>query len=249
MNTFEDLQPTRAVVAGDWHGNSLHAERAIRWAAEHHTNVILHVGDYGYKFDPKFMARQQRVLEEEDSVLAFVPGNHEWYDYLDKLEAEHGCTAIPLRPNIFYLPRNFRWTWNGTSFLALGGAHSVDRPWRRPGREWWARETITVEEAEQAIADGPADVMICHDIPAGVRVPCIEGNPHGFPQAEIYAADLHRARLREVVDAVQPRRLFAGHYHCRLTAMLDGDGYRTQVDILADDSAPLAENLTLLDLV
>ncbi|WP_068059329.1 metallophosphoesterase family protein [Nocardia xishanensis] len=248
MTAWEDLAPTRLAIAGDWHGNQFHAVRAIEYAAEQGADVIVHVGDFAYDFKPKFMAAVQRALEDAGLVLGFVPGNHENWTYLDTREQEHGCTAIPLRPNIFYLPRCYRWTWGGVSFLALGGAHSVDRPWRVPGKSWWRRETITQAEADRAIAGGAADVMICHDVPSGVRIPCIESNPLGFPQAEIYAADVHRARLREVVDVVQPRRLFAGHYHCRLTAELDCGSYRTQVDILADDSAPLADNTTLVDI-
>jgi hypothetical protein len=248
MNAFEQLTPARLAIMGDTHGNSFYTVRAIERAAEQGADAILHVGDFAYKFDPKFMARIQRVLEDNGLILGFVAGNHENWDYLDKREAEYGCTAIPLRPNIFYLPRCYRWTWNGVAFLALGGAHSVDRPWRVSGREWWARETISYKEARQAVDGGPADVMICHDVPAGVRIPCIEGNPHGFPQAEIYAAECHRRQLRLIVDEVMPRRLFAGHYHCRLTDTLHGNSYQTVVDILADDSEPLGDNTIIVDM-
>ncbi|MFE5290370.1 metallophosphoesterase [Nocardia sp. NPDC056611] len=250
MTDWEQLNPTKIAIAGDWHANQHHAKRAIRWAAEQGAQAILHVGDFAFDMRPKFFAAVQRALEDTGLVLGWVDGNHDHHERLNALVADHGRTAIPLRPNIFYLPRTYRWEWKGTSFLALGGAHSVDRPWRTPGREWWPGETITIAQAQRATDDGLADVMITHDVPAGVRIPCIEGNPLGFPAREIEAAEQHRELLRRVVDQVQPKRLFAGHYHCRLTTPLDdiSRGYRTMVTILADDSAPVAENVVVFKL-
>ncbi|MEV6219931.1 metallophosphoesterase [Nocardia sp. NPDC051833] len=246
--TWETLNPTRIAVAGDWHGNSFHADRAIRHAAEHGAQAVLHVGDFAYKFAPSFMAKVQRALEDTGLTLAFVGGNHDDWDRLDLLEADHGCTAILMRPNIYYLPRGYRWAWSGVSFLALGGAHSVDRPWRARG-EWWARETISVGEALNASLDGHADVMITHDVPDGVRIPCIEGNPIGFPDSEIEAAQRHRELLRNVVSEIRPQHLFAGHYHCRLDAPLIGRDYRTEVHILDMDGGAMADNVMIVDLV
>lgn len=245
--TWEQFTPTRIAFMGDVHGNSFHTDRAIRYAAEQGAQVVIQVGDFAYRFAPSFMAKVQRALEEIGLTLGFVGGNHDSYDYLDRFEVEHGTTAIPLRPNIFYLPRGYRWTWSGVSFLALGGAHSVDRLWRARG-EWWARETITIGEAVTAANGGHADVMICHDVPDGVRIPCIEGNPCGFPESEIAAAQQHRELLRRVVDEVQPAHLFAGHYHCRLDATLVGRGYRTEVHILDMDGGRMTDNLTMLSL-
>lgn len=243
---WEDFAPSRIAFMGDVHGNGFHTDRAIRYAADYGAQVVLHVGDFGYRFSPSFMAKVQRALEDTGLVLGFAPGNHDDYDRLDALEAGHGCTAIPMRPNIFYLPRGFRWTWSGVSFLALGGAHSVDRPWRARG-EWWARETITIGEAVTAANGGRADVMITHDVPDGVRIPCIEGNPIGFPESEIEAAQRHRELLRRVVDVVQPKHLFAGHYHCRLNAPLVGRDYRTEVHILDMDGGAMADNVMIVE--
>ncbi len=245
---FEQLEPLQVGIAGDWHGNQHYAKRAILYAADQGAQAILHVGDFAYDMRPNFFAAVQRALEDTGLTLGWVDGNHDRHDALRELVAEHGIAPIPLRPNIFYLPRGYRWTWNGTRFLALGGAHSVDRPWRTPGREWWPGETISVEQAAAVKAGGVADVMLCHDVPAGVRIPCIEGNPLGFPVSEIEAAEQYRRLLRSVVDVVRPRHLFAGHYHCRLDVQLDGDGYTTHVTILDADSAPADANTMIVDL-
>ncbi|MFE7744386.1 metallophosphoesterase [Nocardia sp. NPDC057455] len=248
LDAWESLNPIKVVGAGDWHGNGNFAVRAVRYAADQGADVILHVGDFAFDFAPKYMAALQRALEDTGLTLGFVSGNHDSYDYLDKREAEHGCTAIPLRPNIYYLPRCYRWSWNGIRFLAMGGAVSVDRQWRIPGREWWDRETITFREAQKATDDGLVDVMICHDVPAGVHIPGIAGNPHGFPQREIDASEQHRYLLRQIVDQVQPKLVFSGHYHCRHTGILHGDGYTSEVHILDCDGAEFDDNMTVVDL-
>ncbi|WP_280195808.1 metallophosphoesterase family protein [Nocardia farcinica] len=254
MIVFEELNPVKVAVAGDWHANAHYARKAVRHAAGQGAEAILHVGDFAYdmreNFDgsPDFLDHVQDALEETGLVLGWVDGNHDNHTLLAELVRDHGHTAIPIRPNIYYLPRGYRWIWNGVRFLAMGGAHSVDRPWRRPHIEWWPGETITTADALRACEGGPADIMICHDVPAGVRIPCIEGNPYGFPHAQISAAELNRRVLRGVVDVVQPKRLFAGHYHCRLTAELVAGNYRTRVDILDADHAPVDANTTLLDL-
>lgn len=248
MTAWEDLNPTRIAILGDIHGNTERACNAVKWAAEHGAEAIIQVGDFGYRMSPWFLLKLQKTLEDTGILLGWVGGNHDEWPKLDAWQAEHGVTAIPVRPNIFYLPRTYRWTWSGMRFLAMGGAVSVDKKWRTPGVEWWPRETIDWHEAQKACDDGPVDVIISHDVPHGVRIPCIEGNPAGFPADTLAEADAHRQLLRQIVDQVTPRHLYAGHYHCRLTDPLHGNGYQTVVSILDADWAPIADNLTVVDL-
>ncbi len=251
MTDWDGLNPAKVALCGDWHANQHYAKRAIEYAKEQGAEAILHVGDFGYTFEDRFIRHVQYALEDAGLTLGFVDGNHEDHQYLGGLVDRYGITPIPIqaipRNNLFYLPRTYRWTWNGVSFLALGGAHSADRPWRRPGIEWWPDETISWQQAQQACDDGAADVMITHDVPDGVFIPSIQDNPLGFPATEIAAAEQHRELLRQIVDQVNPKCLFAGHYHCRLVAVLEGTGYQTVVNILHSDSAPVCENTVVVD--
>jgi predicted phosphodiesterase len=244
-------------VSGDWHANQHFAKRAIECAKDNGAQLILHVGDFGYTFSRKFMSDVNYALRRAGIPLGFVDGNHENHELLNSLVDAYrdmnggrlGAIAWPKAPNIFYLPRTFRWEWSGVRFLALGGAHSVDRKWRVPGVEWWPDETISWQEAEQAVKGGPADVMICHDVPAGVGIPWIEGNPLGFSESEIYQADCHRQLLREVVEYVEPEYLYAGHYHGRHTTELRSDHFSTTVEILDMDRDPIGNNTIIVDLL
>src|SRR6059058_2673772 len=58
-------------------------------------------------------------------------------------------------------------TWKGLSFLALGGAASIDRKHRRDRYSWWVEEYLTEEDILTAQSSGPVDIMITHDSPYG----------------------------------------------------------------------------------
>ncbi|WP_280762136.1 metallophosphoesterase family protein [Prescottella agglutinans] len=229
--------------------NGRHAVRAIRVAVDAGADAILHVGDFGYTFDRRFMNDVDDALAHHNMVLGFVDGNHEDFYRLRTAALQQGAQGVTyMRPRILHLHRGYRWQWGDISFLALGGAHSVDKPWRTPGKSWWPEEAITFDQANDVILGGPADVMICHDAPTGVTIPGIDGNPYGFPEMEIRAADQHRDLLRAVVDAVQPRHLWHWHYHVRYDDLLHGDGYTTHVHGLAHDGEPMVHNLAFIDL-
>lgn len=196
--------------SGDWHMNTKYATSAIYWARKQDADVIVHTGDFGYNFTDGFLNALEQEAARDHIIVMFVDGNHENFDWLLAQPLDEDGVRR-LREHIWHLPRGFRWEWSGVKFLALGGAHSVDRPWRTPGVEWWHQEWISYSEMENAAASGLADVMITHDCPSGVDIPDL---PKGvFPEEEIHQANLHRSILATVVNAVQPSYLFHGHYH------------------------------------
>jgi hypothetical protein len=178
-------------------------------------------------------------------VLGFVDGNHENFDRL----LNHPVSADGLRylrQRIVHLPRGFRWRWGRTRCLAVGGAYSIDRFLRTLGTSWWPQETITTEEARDIAACGPADVMFCHDCPAGVEVPGAAFDRRGCPVEELQRSQQHRALLRSIVDVVAPSRLWHGHFHRRYRSLLEGDGYRTVVDGLGRNGDPVDNNMVVV---
>lgn len=89
---------------------------------------------------------------------------------------------------------------------------SLDKAVRRHGHDWWPDEEVTSEQEAAIIGGGTAEVMVCHDCPAGV--------PHAFdpPPSEWSPSDLardeaHRRRLQRIVEAVRPAHLMHGHLH------------------------------------
>lgn len=210
--------PGRIVVAGDWHGNALWAIAVISDAArllrDEPQRLILHLGDYGIwpgKAGEQYVAAVRQACAETRVTVGFIDGNHEDFTQLHRFDVRKAPQDEP-QPGMYWYPRGTRWTWHGRTWLALGGAVSVDRAVRKPGRSWWPQEQITSKQARAAIEAGPADVMVTHDCPAGVA--------HSFPsppsfldEADFARSDAHRERLQGVVDAVQPRWLMHGHLH------------------------------------
>jgi hypothetical protein len=239
--------PARIAFAGDWHANTRWALGAVDHAARQGATVIVHVGDFGYDYEASFVRRLDRALTSAGIQLLFVDGNHENFPVLLRYPVRsHGLRQVA--GSIWHLPRGFRWTWGTTTLLALGGAHSVDRPWREPGRSWWSGETITDTDIAVAVSGGPVDVLISHDCPAGVDIPGLEETAHLWPADQIAAAEAHRRRLRTVVDEVRPRAIWHGHFHRRYTAKADLGYGPVVVQGLDCDGTTMARNVVVADL-
>lgn len=244
---IEDFQPFRFGVAGDWHGNTLYAVDALDYFADRFVDHVVHLGDFGYQFTPEFVKLLTRTLEENDQHLWFIDGNHENQITLHTFPmAADGTKSVSKR--IHFLPRGFRWEWNGVKMLGLGGAFSIDKRHRTPGVSWWPEEEINWDDAERVIAGGQADIMFTHDCPSGVEIPDLRRNPMNLPVHVLNQANNHRNLLRQIVDEVKPGKLYHGHYHVKYDSQLWGPDYTTEVHGLDCDGTPLKLNTLIVDL-
>lgn len=244
MTIHDDVDDV--LFAGDWHGNLYQAEAAVLAAAARGIKVIVQAGDFGL-WTPKqetfrFLKGLNNVLVQHDIVLYWVDGNHECFPHLYEWPIGDDGTR-QIRTNIFHLPRGLRWEWLGVKFVALGGAHSVDKDYRVHGEEWWPEEHVTYAEIQQVIDGGPADVMIMHDVPAGVPN-LITDDPLGQHQAarwfgehNIGAATMHRAILAQAYEVVNPGLIVHGHYHKRYTRKFVTPQGRNGTVICLDEGA------------
>lgn len=139
-------------------------------------------------------------------VLIVSGGNHDNWRTLVKLSAGPDGTA-PFRSNIRVLPRGGRTFVEGITVGGLGGAFSVDQRHRTEGRDWWANEEPTGEEAEQLVAGGPVDLLITHDAPSGVP---LKGE-FELPPEITARANRTRLLLRQVVGSLSVPYLICGH--------------------------------------
>lgn len=256
MTILNELrEPQKILFAGDWHGNGAWAQKVIQHARKHDADTIVQLGDFGWWVDcdatRRYLKHVRRNLVECGITLYWVDGNHEDHSR----RAEWAAPGVdPLDP-IVYLPRGFRWQWWGREWLAMGGAHSVDRLARTPGRSWWDEEHISDEQLWTAINGGRADVMLCHDCPSGVDIPGIGEDPEldalhsPFPLSELRLANAHRQKLRQICDVVQPDILLHGHYHVRYRNLLTyPHAEPTLVEGLSHDgSYSLTDNTMLLE--
>lgn len=253
---IQDLDVQNIGIFGDWHADRGYAvtavDRAMSFLPSIRPDVLVHTGDF-LAFEPyttPFLKGLEKALAANDVHLYFIDGNHEDFPFLNSLsyyDNQDGTKKVS--DHIHYLPRGFRWTWSEKSFLALGGATSVDVEHRRTGIDWFPDERITLGDAYRATQGGYVDVMFTHDVPSGTDVPPFKGEPWKLPEHIVRTANDHRALLGQVVDEVAPKMIFHGHYHNRYSAVRrNPNGQHTRIEGLDCNGYPYADNLELLHL-
>lgn len=227
---------TRIAIAGDWHGATKFASKALHYAHKHGAQRLLHVGDFGFwgTADPYLSAVSETAVALDLPVL-FIDGNHEHHDELDRLPIQDdGLREVA--PHVFHVPRGHRWEWGGVSFLGLGGAPSIDRASRTEGFDWFPQEVISTGQAYRAAAGGHADVMVTHDCPSGVTIPDLVLYEDDTPLSRYLSS--HRALLQGVAEQVTPRYLFHGHYHHAYSKDVEFNGSPARVVGLEMNGTP-----------
>lgn len=208
--------PDVVLVAGDWHGNVPWMKLIFQYAFRSGADCILHAGDFGFwtpGYDTdRYLNSVEREAQEWGIPLYWVDGNHE----------DHSRTAEfndpTNRPMTTHLPRGTRWAWWDKTFMALGGAYSVDRFARSQGIGWWPEEELSEEQIKYASREGKVDVVVAHDCPTGVYIPGVgadlETQHRGlWPDDMLYGASLHRNQVKRVWEATRPKMWIHGHYH------------------------------------
>lgn len=243
------------LFVGDLHGNMAAADLAITEAARHGATII-QVGDWGFLWgsstrtvpddpdiDPDDFGAQvahrlasPRLIDQTDNLSAllvaagvsmrYVDGNHDVHPLLRAYPPGDDNVA----PNLTYQPRGSLYVdADGTRFVFLGGAVSIDKAARVPGRSWWPEEAVTAADVRAAERHGAAHVLVTHD--AAVLPPGV--SDVGVAVGHRLAAADNRAYIAEAIQALRPQVHVHGHWHRayqtragRMTTIgLDRDGH------------------------
>jgi hypothetical protein len=206
-------------LAGDWHGDRLWTKNAIYTLGRAGIKRVYHLGDFGIGWPgawPYFIDSVEDWCKANDLTLWVTPGNHENWDWINSRSyGESGVYAMT--HSTFLLRRNTRFELGGRTFVSLGGAPSIDFPFRTQGVDWWAEEMITYEDVIRCREDGYADVMLCHDAPSGGtdEVQRILDNPDPTMWTDRglrYAHEGH-ALMTHAIAGVRPKVYAHGHFH------------------------------------
>jgi hypothetical protein len=206
------MTPGKVIIAGDWHGNSRWAASVVRATPKlldgEPARIILQLGDFGYwprsGTGADYLNELEAACREHDVNIWWIDGNHEDHESLKQHDPSRW-------PHLRYLQRGTRWEWHNRTWLALGGAVSVDKTARREGVSWFPEEAITASQAVSVAAEGHADVMLTHDCPAGISLP-LNPLPEAWKSQEQPVRE-HRELLQQIAGEVKPSYLFHGHYH------------------------------------
>lgn len=197
---------------GDTHNDLDFAESAGRLARQH-TAEIVQLGDWGFIWPGHTrLDALSNMLVSLGVTMRFICGNHDDHPSLRKLQGRARRCGVPIAANVIYQPRgSLHEDEDGTRFLFLGGAPSIDRAGRIEGESWWPEETITNAEFHFAMsAKGPVHVLVTHDAPAF---------PPGFSPKGDPSYQLEQVRSMKLIDDLiqrhRPLRHLHGHWHCR----------------------------------
>lgn len=238
---------TKLLIVGDTHGNmDWVVNQVIPHAVSQGVDKIMQLGDHGFVWPrPNYLGgldKLNRVLDRDNLDMHFLSGNHEDHtklELLSKRARERSPEGhFQLRSRLFYTGRVAAWEWNGWRCAAVGGATSIDRKFRTPGKSWWPQEVLSPEDVALAKSIGPVDILFSHDAPTQ--------NPFHLKLDEDSLA--HRQVVTDVARSLQPDNWFHGHYH--RYARYSFNHARGYADVIGlnCDGTPLMGSTVVLDL-
>lgn len=209
-------------ITGDMHGSAERMRsvlRELRGISTTEQKLLLVCGDFGYVMlnDSEEHALLDAVAEEPVTI-AFCDGNHENFDYLNRLPVQewNGGMVHAVRHNVLHLMRGQCYTIEGNTFFVMGGAASTDRAFRLTYQTmyghkiWWKQELPTEEDYRTA-----RDTLQCY----GFAVDYILS--HTAPQSVIrrmgYSVEARDYALTKFFDWINDktsyRHWYFGHFH------------------------------------
>lgn len=171
-------------LTGDTHGEIARFQQLYRQGERYFTvnDTLLVTGDFGYVCAPDgehFNRAKWNFLDDlaaRPYTIAFCDGNHEDFAALKEYPVAewNGGLVHVIRPNILHLMRGQCYTIEGKTFLALGGAYSIDGYTRTRGGNWFPEDEVYSPEDYKTTAatlkriGNKVDYVISHTCPAEI---------------------------------------------------------------------------------
>ena len=200
-------------VTGDLHGNfeRFKPKYFPEQANMTKDDMVIIAGDFGgVWFGDSRDDETLDWLERLPFTLAFVCGNHENYDALERYPVDdwHGGKVHRIRPHVLHLMRGQVYKLEGYRFFTMGGAKSHDTNHRINHISWWRQELPSDEEYSEALQNlerynWQVDYIITHCAPTSIA---LMGSRHN-------EADRLTDFLQEVRERAKYYYWLFGHYH------------------------------------
>ncbi|MDR1972376.1 MAG: metallophosphoesterase, partial [Treponema sp.] len=219
------------LLSGDFHANAVQELTRItkrtlvtKWGRDLFNEIRYHVilGDGGFMWpgNEKGDACNYKTLAYRPFPVLCVIGNHEpmlGRTNLSEVDIGIGESVLLVRdknPFVAYLKRGKVYTIDGFKFLALGGALSIDKAYRRPGLSWWEGEYWSSAEKDEVFrllkGQKNFDYVLSHTGPDRVnRILFQEERGAYHPK---FSDEV--AALNEAIDGkIACKGWFCGHWH------------------------------------
>lgn len=209
-------------VRGDIHGEWFHIGNAIDKYKIHPEDTIVILGDVGMNFygNASGDAERKQKLNRLGVPIFCIYGNHEARP--ETIETYHekkwqgGTVYIEDEyPNLLFAKDGEVYDLDGQKALVIGGAYSVDKPYRiQNGWKWFADEQPSAEikaRVEQKLEqlDWKVDVVLSHTCP--MRYIPTEAFLSGIDQS---AVDRSAEQwLDRIEEKLRYEAWYCGHWH------------------------------------
>lgn len=164
----------RLFITGDTHGtidfSKLNRKNFIEQKNLTKKDVVIITGDTGLCWDNTRVDKHlQNWYSKKKFTTLAVDGNHENHDLIMQLPVieKFGGKVRKISDNVFYAIRGEIYEIADKKILCIGGADSKDKKLRIEGLSWWAGETISdldIENAQKNLHkyDNKVDYIISH---------------------------------------------------------------------------------------
>ena len=114
---------------------------------------VIVLGDFGLIWDMQESKEEKywkKWLNERPYTTIALLGNHENFPRLYELPEVDmfGDKVGVISDSIFYLKHGRVYTIDGKTIFVMGGARSIDKDLRTPGRSWWPQEIPSSEDIQ-----------------------------------------------------------------------------------------------------
>ena len=222
-------------VLGDTHGENMKIAPHLIGDDKSLSKCILHCGDFGIGFssvkgDVAMMERLNTRLKKYNTTMYVVRGNHDdpkWFNSSGTDTEEHQFPNVILVPDHTIL--NLTIQDEAKVVYMNGGAISIDRCQRIPGRSYWWNENVTALSAKDlALIPDNLDIVITHTRPQGVFPINKNGIEHWLLKDMALDGDLdiELGVISDIFEAINAKnseyRHYYGHFHDSYTECIDG---------------------------
>lgn len=176
-------------------------------------DYLIILGDFGLiwnKSDPESKYWLD-WLNAKNYTTLFIDGNHENHPLLNTYPEEiwNGGRIHKIHDSIFHLMRGQIFTIDDHTFFDMGGADSIDKIYRTPGKSWWKEEMPSDEEYATANInlynyENTVDYILTHTAPTSIVNKLIP---------EIKPPDKLTDFLEGVKNTVTYKHWYFGHFH------------------------------------
>jgi predicted phosphodiesterase len=216
MSTLPSYATACVMVVGDTHARIDDWDNVILPHAHYFgIRVIIVTGDIDNTDggDLEFIDNLSAHAAGYGVTIILVDGNHDRHNFLRYMMKGRYNRFCKLRSNIWYAPRGHRWTWHGVTFVAAGGAYSIDQEQQERHGIYQPREILSGSDVLRCTKGGHADIVVAHDCPEEIDLATEHMGRRVWTRGDSPQTNINRRLLSEVVAGTTATNVVHGHYH------------------------------------